>query len=428
MYVAANGGNFDVSKILVNHEAIVNIPDKNHCTPLYVAASRGHFDVSKLLLQHGADVNIHDEDGLPPLYAAASGQHFDIFKLLLEHGANINIPDKEYHRTPLRVAVWDRNLDLCKFLLDHGADVNIPDKRKETPLHFAAAMGYPSLDICKLLLEHGANVHSTDKFHQTPLYTAARSRHFVDLDLMKLLLQHGSDPNIESSSGYTPLTIAAKYKHYEICKYLMLETDVDCNKVGKYYGDLLCHASYYGDLELCQKLVQSLPDSDINMKNDSGETALNTAAEGGQYQIWNYLLNQGANINISNNDGQNSLYFFSRRGLKDLVKKSVEEYGADVQSKDCLSVSAIQEQYDVLDYLLNQGATWEDINEPIKDKLTPFYFVCRGGLIDPVRKFVQEYNADINGEGCLHVALEFYYTPVAEFLIKSGCNINQVKI
>ena len=43
-----------------------------------------------------------------------------------------------------------------------------------------------------------------------------------------------------------------------------------------------------------------------------------------------------------------------------------------------------------------------------------------------MKKFVQEYKADINGEGCLHAALEFYHTPLAEFLIKSGCNINQV--
>ena len=102
--------------------------------------------------------------------------------------------------------------------------------------------------------------------------------------------------------------------------------------------------------------------------------------------------------------------------------------GKNRQNKNALSVAAEEEQFDILEYLLNHGATWEDINKPIKDKLTPFYFVCRSGLIDLVEKFVKEYKADINGEGCLQVAIEYYNTPVAEYLINSGCNVNQVKV
>ena len=89
----------------------------------------------------------------------------------------------------------------------------------------------------------------------------------------------------------------------------------------------------------------------------------------------------------------------------------------------------MEEQYDVLEYLLSQGATWEgeDINKPIRDKLTPLYFVCRSGLLEWVKKFVRDYKADINGEGCLQASIEYYHTSITEFLINSGCNVNQVK-
>ena len=260
----------------------------------------------------------------------------------------------------------------------------------------------------------------------TPLYAAARRGY---LDISTLLVDHGADINILSKSGQSPLTIAAHYRHYEVCKYLMLQApNVDYSKVGKFYGDLLCLLSHHGDMVLIQKLVQNLPQADINMKNHDGKTAINEAAEQEQYGVWNYLLQQGANINAPNGDGLTSLYFVSKNGRFNLIKKLVEEYGADVQAKGCLSVAAEQEQYDVLDYLLNQGATWEDINKPTKDKLTPLYFVCRSGNIEWVEKFVKDLKADINGQGCLQVSVEFYHFEIAEFLIKSGCSVDQVKL
>ena len=102
-------------------------------------------------------------------------------------------------------------------------------------------------------------------------------------------------------------------------------------------------------------------------------------------------------------------------------------YLQTIADKTALNVAAEQGQYDVLEYLLSKGAMWENINAPIKGNLTPLYFVCRSGNIDWVKKFVQKYKADINGEGCLHVSLEFYHHEIAEFLIKSGCDIDQVR-
>ena len=148
---------------------------------------------------------------------------------------------------------------------------------------------------------------------------------------------------------------------YNLCN----RSAIDLTKLGANFSDLLCHCSLKGDLGLCQQLIQSNPGADLNGKNRQNKIALNVAAE--------------------------------------------------------------QEQFDILEYLLNQGATWEDINKTIKDKLTPLYFVCRSGLLDWVTKFVQEFKADVNGSGCLQATIEFYHSQVAEYLLKSGCNVNQVE-
>ena len=245
------------------------------------------------------------------------------------------------------------------------------------------------------------------------------------------------------------LSVSLENKHYHISNFLMkqgakLENDqdlfvlynfckeglIDLTKLGANFVDLLCHCSLKGDLDLCQQLIEINPGVELNGKNRQNKTALNEAAIEEQYDILEYLLNKGAtweDINKPIKDNLTPLYFICKGGLIDWVKKFVEIRGADVQATECLAVSALEEQYDVLEYLLSQGATWEDINKPIKDKFTPLYFVCRSGLIDLVTKYVQEYKADINGEGCLQVAIEYYHSQVADYLINSGCNVNQVK-
>ena len=102
--------------------------------------------------------------------------------------------------------------------------------------------------------------------------------------------------------------------------------------------------------------------------------------------------------------------------------------GADVngrnkQNKTALNVAAEQEEYDVLEYLLSQGATWEDINEPIQDKLTPLYFVCRSGNIDLVKMFIKEFKADVNARGCLSASLENKHHQISNYLMDQGAKL-----
>ena len=85
-----------------------------------------------------------------------------------------------------------------------------------------------------------------------------------------------------------------------------------------------------------------------------------------------------------------------------------------------------QEQVDILEYLISHTSTWDDINEPNKDGLTPLYYICKNGHLDLTRKCVEEYKADVNAKGLLAVSLEFYHYKVAQYLISQGCNVDQV--
>ena len=56
-------------------------------TPLSYAAEKGDTELCKLLLEHGAEVNAEDKNGKMPLHLAKEEGHTETCKLLLQYGA-----------------------------------------------------------------------------------------------------------------------------------------------------------------------------------------------------------------------------------------------------------------------------------------------------------------------------------------------------
>jgi len=73
-------------------------------TPLHAAVAGGHVDVSLLLIESGAPVNVPDAGGHTPLHIAAEGGYAPVVKALLARGADAHAVDVE-DRTPLSRAV-----------------------------------------------------------------------------------------------------------------------------------------------------------------------------------------------------------------------------------------------------------------------------------------------------------------------------------
>lgn len=69
----------------------VNAKDRNGKTRLHIAANRGDIQTVKLLIEAGADVNATDRFGDTALHNAANMGHIKVVKLLIDAGADINI-------------------------------------------------------------------------------------------------------------------------------------------------------------------------------------------------------------------------------------------------------------------------------------------------------------------------------------------------
>ena len=123
----AREGSENLCRLLLEHNADVNIQEKHGFTPLHWCAFKGYENLCRLLLEHNADVNIQDKDGSTPLHLSARRNRdcSKIIDLLVKYGVqNINIHDAE-GLTPLQLAVRHGNSQAVKKLVDLGADVSV---------------------------------------------------------------------------------------------------------------------------------------------------------------------------------------------------------------------------------------------------------------------------------------------------------------
>lgn len=88
--LAAERGNLEIVKFLIERGVKIESKDVDGATALYGAALNGRTSVVQYLVEKGADVNAANNDGYVPLAMAAKNNHLDIVKYLIEKGASID--------------------------------------------------------------------------------------------------------------------------------------------------------------------------------------------------------------------------------------------------------------------------------------------------------------------------------------------------
>jgi ankyrin repeat protein len=308
---AAAGGHADVTRVLVEHGAHVDIQSNAGFTPLMFAARIGSLDTARILVASGANVNKARPDGATPLLVAIINGHEDIVDLLLDKGADPNIEGgvAEFtmpgHRARPVTVTFGAEPD------DESARGKVPPttlRRRGpnlwgTPLHAAVVAANPEpsemhlaikvdkVRVVKALLAHGANPNArirrqqlmwpggryhTDLTGATPFLLAAKAS---DIELMRLLLDAGADPDLPARNGTTPLMAAT----------------------GLAWAPGQERASEGEALDTVKLLVKL--GADVNALNNLEETAMHGAAYRGANSIVQFLVDQGANINVEDRHG-----------------------------------------------------------------------------------------------------------------------------
>lgn len=155
MAEAADRGELDIIRILLQKGACVYVAGLFDTTPLEAAAWRGDVELARELLDRGAPVDARagmDPTGRTALYCAITSKSADVVELLLSRGADPNL--RVFFDPPVVWAAFWGDIRSVQLLLTHGAKVNARGSGGKTALSMARARG--RTDVVRLLKQAGA--------------------------------------------------------------------------------------------------------------------------------------------------------------------------------------------------------------------------------------------------------------------------------
>ena len=305
LMTVARSGRADAVRLLLDRGADPNRAEGwRGQTALMWASAENNLAATEALLAGGANVHARSTGGFSPLMFAVRGGYRDMTRLLIEAGAS---PEETLFdgTSALVLATKNGHYELGAYLLDAGADPNADDQGW-TALHEIKWTRRPNLgfnnpppivtgsmsdlEFIRKLAAHGADLNARmtkepqnryrnvlNRIGSTPFLLAAKA---ADVEMMRLLVELGADPLLPNEDGTTPLMVA---------------TGVGIWAVGESPG------TNEEALEAVQYALEL--GGDVTTIDDNGDTALHGAIIRGSEPLVRFLLDQGADIEATNEKG-----------------------------------------------------------------------------------------------------------------------------
>ncbi|MBK8454703.1 MAG: ankyrin repeat domain-containing protein [Thiofilum sp.] len=454
--------------ITTQQEAIelnINQRDENGNTALHLAVLNQNPIIIELLLAAGADTEIYNNDSLTPLLLAIEKPNLTIVKSLLGYKADLNAIDQQdrsvllhaverfVHDTPQPTATQlKQHLALLELLIDSGADLKAQSIKGNNALY----IGIAKYALAKYLLTKPFDVKQLNYERETVLFQAART-HTKDYELdylFKELIKQGIDINQRNIYGETALQAAVRHDNLPaLLKLIELGADPNIVKSTEldntgYNLPMYILASTYINpntkLAVLDQIIKA--GANLNHTNNNGENALFIAARIFEkpldYVEW--LVDQGIQLNISNLKGQylphilvEQFPYLSeysanttriKRLLSHLRQKGLNTNARDMNSKTALHYAVARNNLTWVKLLLEQGA-----NPNIQDNTdnSPLLMVLNNyatyaeswGLVDLLLQSGANPNLrNSAGQTALHLSYRLKNQKLIERLIKSGAN------
>ncbi|MDD2671058.1 MAG: ankyrin repeat domain-containing protein [Syntrophales bacterium] len=216
---------------------------------------------------------------------------------LLKRGADVNARETGGQLTFMRYTALMRaagkgHTAAVRVLLARGADIHAGDSEGRTALMMAAQGGHQA--IAEMLVGAGANIHARSRQDDTALIAAARGGHEGTI---RWLLKRRAAVNAANDLGETALMAAALRGHARAVEALLgggARTEM-IDEMGNTALILASTGVLYeggGSAETVGVLLEH--GADVNRSNDEGVTPLIGAAARGNIEVVRVLLAAGA--------------------------------------------------------------------------------------------------------------------------------------
>ncbi|XP_067668166.1 ankyrin-1-like [Haliotis asinina] len=304
-------------------------PFQHQDTDLHDACKEGNLQrVRDILQQNKNDIDKHGKDGMTPVMWAARRGHREILDLLVEKGANLQLVD-DVRNNILHWACRGGNISMVKHIISINAvDISSKGRDGRTPLMYAARMGEHKL--FQLLVSKGGLPAEVDNDGNSILQLACWGG---NVEMVEYILLHNAvGISCTGQSRRTPLTAAAYKGHGQILD-LLKSKGADLNAADD-VGDSVLHRACLGGHEDIVSCVLKMDDVDINSRGQCGRSPLMVAARIGDKEIFDLLVEGGADAKLVDDDGNTILHLASKGGNVDIVKYVLSLEIVDINARN----------------------------------------------------------------------------------------------
>ncbi|MBK9579125.1 MAG: ankyrin repeat domain-containing protein [Fibrobacterota bacterium] len=400
IHLAADAGDLEAVKFLIDHGSDVDDFNFGRITPLMIAATRGDLAMVELLVDQGASMEAISGTYLTPLMYAMLNHHDAVVDLMLKKQADPLFEPEENGEDPrignaLFLTVLVRDTANFRRLYTLHPDPNLRLRDGKTLLMAAAEA--KSFWFVQRLLSMQADISALDREGNSALHHACKAG--ADSSVLDLLLRNGADPDGKNASLTTPLHLAVDSGNAANVRVLLR---------GKI---------------------------DVDRPYPSGDTPFRRAVERGLGEIALLLMDKGAKpVFPTMGPDDPSLVV---PATSPLFAKLAIASGADVNGKvypkldsekypyeRILTIAASQGWNDVIELALEKGA---DPNLTNSERKSPIQCALNNRKLDAFQLLLQRGAKPDTGlmGGHLHNAVEFgLFSGGFRILLGSGVDVN----
>lgn len=412
----------NAAQTLIQKGAKVDVKNSKGESALIVATRMGNTRMIELLSENTSDTK-------SAILAAVEANQLESVRSLLKKKDKVSIDARnDKGESLLMIAISKKYDDMAALLLENGANQHFVSSQGETALSYAAYNRSPKM-VAKLL---AANASPSEVLSKVMTKNAADGN-FLLTQIMQFAIENGKTEWVKNCAEYSQklgeisldngknaLIYALEKKQVAICRLLFSDnTDINKEMNGKFF---LIEVVEKGAADILNDLL-NLNAGRINteVKNDAQETALLIAARKGNRDMAQALINNKADIEAVDGNGNTPLLNAANGKFLDVVRALCETncnvFARNKKNLQALHYAVINKDISMVDYLLKKGA---EVNAAGEFGMTALHYAAQSGNFEIARLLVEKDASkdlkDNYGRTPSKVATKYKQKQLAKFL------------